>query len=295
MKAEDPKLVTKVTTAEKRPTFENNRYTASELAINEIPDDTKHQPPGHSLVAEIPDPNCIPGQHGSPGVPSRFINQITGARAKMDAQFPNADKTGQFNDAGGIPVTIVGVGFYDRPHRQTGRALNNLEIHPILDISFGNAPPQIDFDLTVSPSTLSVAPGSSGSVSLSATMLSGTGNVSFAISGQPAGVTSNITSGPNGTTTLSLTASPTASPGASTIRITGTAGPVSHTAALPLTVTSGANPIAKWEYKLITASTPEALLTQSSALGGQGWELAGVAFDSTRSDSYIGFLKRRGQ
>ena len=94
--------------------------------------------PGHSLIAEIPDPNCIPGKHGDPDVPSRFLAAITCARGKMDVKFPDADKTGQFNDTGGIAVTITGVGFFDRSHGQTGRALNDLEIHPILDIDFGD-------------------------------------------------------------------------------------------------------------------------------------------------------------
>ena len=88
------------------------------------------------MIAEIPDPGCIPGKQGNPDVPSRFIAAITCARGKMDVKFPGADKTGQFNETGGIPVTVTGVGFFDRSHGQTGRASNNLEIHPILDIKF---------------------------------------------------------------------------------------------------------------------------------------------------------------
>ena len=30
----------------------------------------------------------------------------------------------------------TGIGFFDRPHGQTGRALNGLELHPLLDIEF---------------------------------------------------------------------------------------------------------------------------------------------------------------
>src|SRR6266849_11024073 len=74
-------------------------------------------PSGHSFVAEIPDPNCIGGAQGS-AAPSAFIAGIQNARAELQAQFPNIDMSGNFNDAGGIPVQIVGTGFYDRPHDQ---------------------------------------------------------------------------------------------------------------------------------------------------------------------------------
>lgn len=114
-----------------------------------VTDDTLQFSPGgsgttpspHSLVAEIVKPECIPGRNGSPTTQSRFQNQIADVRAKFEQQFPHI--TGGWNDAGGIPVVITGVGFFDRQHGQTGRALNGIEIHPILDISFngGGTPP----------------------------------------------------------------------------------------------------------------------------------------------------------
>jgi hypothetical protein len=102
------------------------------------PAGAKSHNPGHSLIAEIPDPNCIPGVQGEPDVHSKFIVPITCARNKMDAKFPDADKSGGDNDGGGVTVTITGVGFFDPAHGQIGRSLNNLEIHPILDIDFGD-------------------------------------------------------------------------------------------------------------------------------------------------------------
>ncbi len=99
-------------------------------------DDNVGTPAGHSVVAEIPDPQCVPGQHGNPAVPSRFINETSTSRAALEAQFPNLDPTGNWNDAGRIPVRIVGVGFFDFPHHQAGRALNNIELHPVLEIEF---------------------------------------------------------------------------------------------------------------------------------------------------------------
>jgi hypothetical protein len=99
-------------------------------------DDSAGQPPGHSLVAEIPNPDCIAGKHGDPSVQSRFIDSIRTSRSGLEGQFPNIDPSGGFNDAGGIAVCVIGAGFFDFPHGQVGRATNNVEIHPVLNISF---------------------------------------------------------------------------------------------------------------------------------------------------------------
>jgi hypothetical protein len=97
---------------------------------------------GHSVVAEIPHPDCITGMHGDPNIESRFINNIRATRQKLEQRFPVIASSG-FTDAGGIPVRIIGVGFFDRPHRQIGRAQNNLELHPILEIDFDALPPPV--------------------------------------------------------------------------------------------------------------------------------------------------------
>ncbi len=94
---------------------------------------------GTSFIAEIPDPACVPGKKGDPNTPSRFDAQLRDARAKFEARFPGG--AGADTDLGGIPVTIVGIAFYDRPHFQTGRAINGIELHPLLDIQFGAATP----------------------------------------------------------------------------------------------------------------------------------------------------------
>ena len=105
------------------------------------------RPTGHSLIGEIPDPNCLAGSHDEFGTTSPFLN-ITGAtamgiaaaRQEMDDEFPNADQSGGWNDAGGARVEIVGVTFFDRAHGQVSRAPNNLEIHPVVSIKFLDNP-----------------------------------------------------------------------------------------------------------------------------------------------------------
>jgi hypothetical protein len=34
-------------------------------------------------------------------------------------------------------VSLIGVGFFDKPHGQSGRAPNAIELHPVLGICFG--------------------------------------------------------------------------------------------------------------------------------------------------------------
>lgn len=102
-------------------------------------------PTGHSIVGEVPDPNCLAGSHDEFGSQSPFLQisadlGIDVAREQMNEAFPNADLTGQWNDAGGARVEVVGVTFYDRAHGQVSRAPNNLEIHPIVSVKFLDNP-----------------------------------------------------------------------------------------------------------------------------------------------------------
>jgi hypothetical protein len=95
----------------------------------------------HSFVAEIVNPDCVGGRHGTSPMPSAFATQITAVHAKFESHFANI--TGGWNDAEGIPVTVTGLVFFDRPHGQTGRSPNGLEIHPVLDIDFSASSPPI--------------------------------------------------------------------------------------------------------------------------------------------------------
>lgn len=95
----------------------------------------------HSFVAEIVNPACVGGRHGNSPTPSAFAAQLAAVFAKFESHF--AEISGGWNDAEGIPVTVTGLVFFDRPHGQTGRAPNGVEIHPVLDIDFSPLTPAV--------------------------------------------------------------------------------------------------------------------------------------------------------
>src|ERR1700733_389025 len=138
---------------------------------------------GNTMIAEIPDPACV-------GAGSPFAAKIQTARAAFDAKY---NATTSFQTAN-IPVQLTGVGMFDFLHGQTGVAPNGIELHPVLNIVFnpGNGNP--DFVLSATPGTLSENQGTSASTTISVTPSSGfTGNVSFAASGLPSGVSASFT------------------------------------------------------------------------------------------------------
>ena len=196
---------------------------------------------GHSFVAEIPDPNCIGGTQGT-SAQSAFIAGIQNARGELQAQFQNINTSGKFNDASGIPVQIVGIGFFDRPHNQTGRAPNNIEIHPVLDISFN---PSASFSLSASPAVLSVGQGGLVNSTISSIASGGmNAAVTLSVQGLPANTTATFTSTSipspgSGSSTLSLTAGSATPPGSYNLTITGSGAGQTQTANIALTITTG--------------------------------------------------------
>jgi hypothetical protein len=105
-------------------------------------------------------------------------------------------------------------------------------------------PATADFDIEVSPPSLSVVPGGSATFTVTVTPLSGfTGTVSLSVgseSGFPAGITSGGFAPPSvpgsGTSTLTMNTTTSATPYALSLTITGTSGTRSHTASTSLLV-----------------------------------------------------------
>ncbi len=80
----------------------------------------------HTLIGEIPDPTC------SAASSSAFTSQYLAARNFVDTYIG----PGNVSSINIGLVEVYGVAFVDPPHGQTGKAPNNLEIHPILSIKF---------------------------------------------------------------------------------------------------------------------------------------------------------------
>lgn len=78
-----------------------------------------------TLISEIPDPARV-----GPGSPWR--PRIQSARAAFAARFhPTANAA----DGALMPITVTGVGFFDKRHDAEGAAANGIELHPVLGLS----------------------------------------------------------------------------------------------------------------------------------------------------------------
>ena len=95
--------------------------------------------------------------------------------------------------------------------------------------------------LSISPTTLAIAQGASGSASVTMTFADGSpGSVPLTIPGLPSGVTASFNPNPiTGSSVLTLTASPTATTGTATLIINATTSYETATTTLALTVTPG--------------------------------------------------------
>jgi hypothetical protein len=107
-----------------------------------------------------------------------------------------------------------------------------------------------DFTVGAAPSSVAVTQGGSGTSTITITSLNGfNAATTLSASGLPSGVTAAFSTNPvtppaNGSasSTLTLTASSTATTGAATVTITGTAGSTTHTTTIALTVNTAAQP-----------------------------------------------------
>jgi hypothetical protein len=79
----------------------------------------------NTMIVEIPYPTCATG--------SPWACFMTRARGEVDAKY-TATSSPQYPAA---TVTVRGVGFFDYKHGQNGVAPNAIELHPVLQICFG--------------------------------------------------------------------------------------------------------------------------------------------------------------
>jgi hypothetical protein len=107
-----------------------------------------------------------------------------------------------------------------------------------------------DFTVGASPSSVSVTQGSTATSTITVTSLNGFNSAAtLSASGLPAGVTASFSPNPvtppangNAASTLTFTASSSATTGTSTVTVTGTSGSTTHTTTITLTVNAAATP-----------------------------------------------------
>lgn len=75
----------------------------------------------NTMIVEASSPACAQG--------SRVLTEIEQVRQAIDGK-------GGTSMTLPVPVTVTGVGFFDRLHGQTGVAPNGLELHPLVAIEF---------------------------------------------------------------------------------------------------------------------------------------------------------------
>lgn len=145
-------------------------------------------------------------------------------------------------------------------------------LHSTATIGLTTATP--DFSLTASPASVTVAAGSNGATTLSATAINGfSGTITLSISGLPAGVTAGFSAGTtSGTLTLSFIASSSATAGTSTVTVTGTSGGLTHTASIALTITApaGSGTVSLSRYFNVTGIVTDGVKFTSGGLDGGG-------------------------
>jgi uncharacterized protein YfaP (DUF2135 family) len=228
---------------------------------------------GRTMIGEIPDPGCV-----GPGSP--FAAGIAHARAQFDAMFT---ATNTFQNAS-VPVQITGVGFFDYFEGQEGIAPNGIELHPIIDITFGP-----NFSLSSSASSLTVPQSGGGSLTISSN-LSGNFNsaISFTASGLPSGATASfspasIAAPGSGSTGLTILVGATTPVGTYNVSVNGSGGGQTHSVLINLTVSTA-------------GSTTQQLLSNPGFENGSGnpapWTVsAGVIDNSSLEPPHTGSWK----
>jgi hypothetical protein len=108
-----------------------------------------------------------------------------------------------------------------------------------ISLTVNPSAPAPDFSLSASPNTLSVGRGKTVTSTITVNALNGfNSSVSLSASGLPKGVTASFSpTSTTGTSTLTLKASMSDSPGISSVTIKGVSGSLSHTATVSLTTT----------------------------------------------------------
>lgn len=83
---------------------------------------------GRTMIVESTAPSCARG--------SLVLKQMEQVRLALIAHVPGLAYNSTRAIRVSLPVTVTGVGFWDRLHHQTGVAKTGVELHPLTGISF---------------------------------------------------------------------------------------------------------------------------------------------------------------
>jgi hypothetical protein len=141
-----------------------------------------------------------------------------------------------------------------------------------------------DFTIGAAPNSLTITQGSNGTSTITITSLNGFNSATtLSATGLPSGVTATFSTNPvtppaNGsaTSTLTLTASSSATTGAATVTITGTSGSTTHSTTVALTVNAAATP------NFTIAASPSSLTVTQ---GGNGASTITIASQNSFSSA----------
>jgi hypothetical protein len=180
----------------------------------------------------------------SNGFNSSVALSISGLPSGVTASFSPASIAAPGSGSSTLSFTASSTattGTFNTTVSATGGGITHTTVIPVT-VNAATAP---NFTLSASPTSLSVAAGSSGSSTISTTVSGGFNSaVSLSASGLPSGVTAafnptSIAAPGSGSSTLTFTAASTAAAGTSTITISASGGGVSHSTTISLTITSG--------------------------------------------------------
>jgi subtilase family serine protease len=212
--------------------FDN--IACSNGSCNEQTGGTSYASPRWAAFIALVNQQSVAAGNGTVGFINPAIYAI-GKSTSFTSDFHDITSGNNRNSAGKSFNAVVGYDLVTGWGSPIGQTMINA-------LAGGAATP--DFSLAASPTSLSVAQGSSGTSTISVTDIGGfSGSVTLSASGLPAGVTATFGTNPaTSTSVLTLTASTTATTGAATVTITGTSGTLTHTATVSLTVTAAAAP-----------------------------------------------------
>jgi hypothetical protein len=180
----------------------------------------------------------------SNGFNSLVAFSISGLPSGVTASFSPASIAAPGSGSSTLSFTASSTattGTFNTTVNATGGGITHTSVIPVTV----NAATSPNFTLSASPTSLSVAAGSSGTSTISTTVSGGFNSaVSLSASGLPSGVTAafsptSIAAPGSGSSTLTFTASSTAAAGTSTITINASGGGVSHSTTISLTITTG--------------------------------------------------------